>query len=105
VDNSIAGDRRYTTDHETIRRWVAERGGLPAMVRRVGQPDEGELVINFANDGSDEPIIDISWADFFQRFDDSKLAFVYSDTASGAEGSRFWQMVARDEIDQRAHGQ
>jgi hypothetical protein len=67
----------HTTDHEFIRSWVAERGGYPAMVRRVGQEGEGSLIINLPDDGSDDPIIDISWSDFFQRFEDQGLTFEY----------------------------
>ncbi len=81
-----------TTDHEFIRQWVAERNGVPALVRRIGQENQGDIVVNFPDDGSDEPIVDISWADFFQRFEDQDLAFVYQE--SGPE-TRFYRLVDR----------
>ncbi len=33
-------ESRITTDHETIRKWVEERGGYPASVK--GTPEKGE---------------------------------------------------------------
>jgi hypothetical protein len=91
------GTMRVTTDHGTIRNWVTERGGSPALVRRVGQIDQGSLLINFPDDGSDEPIVDISWADFFQRFEDQKLAFEYRDIPPGEAASRDYGFTARQE--------
>jgi hypothetical protein len=94
----IDAHTRATTDHEMIRLWVRERGGAPAMVRRIDQPDEGALAINFPNDGSDQPIIDISWSDFFERFDDRKLAFVYRVSLPDAEDAHVYQLVDRDTL-------
>lgn len=94
----IDAHTRATSDHETIRQWVAERGGAPAMVRRVGQPAEGALLINFPNDGSDGPVIDISWADFFQRFEDRNLAFVYRESLPDAEDAHYYQLVDRQTL-------
>jgi hypothetical protein len=58
-------------------------------------------VINFPRDGSDEPIVDISWADFFQRFEDNHLAFVYQETDT-ATGQQYWRLVGRDTVEDLA---
>lgn len=94
----IYAHTRATTDHEMIRQWVRERGGAPSMARRVGQPAEGALVVNFPDDGSDGPVVDISWADFFQRFEDQNLAFVYRESLPEAEDAYYYQLVDRDTL-------
>jgi hypothetical protein len=88
-----------TTDHDFIRDWTAGHSGMPAMYRRIGQIGQGDLVINFPGDGSDEPLVDISWADFFQRFEDQNLAFVYQESDTGAENERFYGLIDRKVIE------
>jgi HAD superfamily hydrolase (TIGR01509 family) len=99
VERPMDADRKLTTDHETIRRWTVERGGLPALVRRVGQPEQGELVLNFPDDGirdiDDGPVVDISWSDFFQRFEDQGLALVYRDAPATEGDARAYEFVSR----------
>jgi hypothetical protein len=97
MDNGkqIDAHTRATTDRETIRQWVSERGGMPSMLRRTNHAAEDTLLINFPNDGSDEPAIDISWADFFRHFDDRNLAFIYQESLPDAEDAQVYQLVDR----------
>jgi hypothetical protein len=75
---------KTTTDHEVIRRWVEEMGGRPAQVRGTasGPEDVGDLRIAFP-DGTDgnggEDLEPILWDEWFEKFDDSRLAFVYDE--------------------------
>ncbi|HVJ39278.1 MAG TPA: hypothetical protein VM687_15940 [Stenotrophomonas sp.] len=85
---------KQTTDHDEIRRWVEQHDGRPASVR--GTADRGEhaglLRILFRDD---EDLEEIEWEEFFDKFDEEKLAFLYQDkTADGGE-SRFFKFVAR----------
>lgn len=77
---------KTTTNHETIRRWAEERGGRPARVKATGKGDDpGMLRLDF---GERDPSLEqISWDEFFDKFDESDLTFLYEEeTASGAEG-------------------
>ena len=58
-----------TTDHEEIRRWVEERGGVPATVKDTGDGgDPGVLRIDFPGYGDDDALEQISWDDWFDKF-------------------------------------
>jgi len=85
---------KQTTNHDEIRRWVEAREGHPASVRGTeeGGEDAGLLRIMFRDDDNLE---EIGWDDFFEKFDEEKLAFLYQDkTADGGE-SRFFKFVQR----------
>jgi hypothetical protein len=79
-----------TTDHDTIRRWVEERGGRPSHVTETGDGgDPGILRIDFGD--QDEGLEEISWDEWFRAFEENDLAFLYSDEGE----SRFNKLVAR----------
>lgn len=86
---------RLTTDHETIRRWVEERGGRPARVKSTGHggDDPGILRIDLPGDGPDPNLEPISWDEWFRAFDENALAFLYEDDPE----SRFNKLVRRDQ--------
>ena len=88
-------ESKTTTDHDEIRRWVEERGGRPASVKDTGSngDDPGILRIDFGD--QDEGLEEISWDEFFQAFDDNKLAFLHQDTTDGGDQSRFNKFVSR----------
>lgn len=94
----MAGSSNTTTDHDEIRKWVEERGGRPASVSGTGNGDEaGVLRINFDEPGGDDDdrLEDISWDEFFDKFEESKLAFLHQDITSGGQESRFFKFVSR----------
>lgn len=82
-----------TTDHATIQQWAESHGGKPATVKGTakGKDEAGLLRINFPGHAEDS-LEEISWDEFFQKFDESKLEFLYSDD----KDSRFSKFVARD---------
>jgi hypothetical protein len=88
-----------TTDHSTIRKWAEKRGGHPATVKATESGDEpGILRLDF--DPPDEGLEKITWDDFFEKFDESDLAFLYQDKTAGGKLSRFHKFVARDSVDE-----
>jgi hypothetical protein len=96
----MADTSTTTTDHDTIRRWVEERGGRPAAVKGTGNGDDaGILRIDFPGRGDDDSLEEISWDEFFEKFEDSNLAFLYQDTTKDGEESRFSKLVRRDRSD------
>jgi hypothetical protein len=72
-------DNKSTTDHEKIRRWAEERGGRPALaVEHQDQPLG--LRIEFPEDRDTQAgLLLISWEEFFQKFDEDNLVFLYRD--------------------------
>lgn len=90
----MSGESKRTTDHETIRRWAEERGGKPATVKRTkadGEP--GVLRIDFEGYSGEESLEQISWDEFFEKFDDKNLEFLYQDRTRDGEASRFFKFV------------
>ncbi|HEY5572414.1 MAG TPA: hypothetical protein VIK64_05290 [Anaerolineales bacterium] len=93
----MAGESRITTDPDEIKRWVEERGGYPASVKATSEDgDPGLLRIDFPGYSEDESLERISWEDFFEKFEEKDLAFLYQDTIREGEESRFFKFISRD---------
>ena len=81
-----------TTSHDDIRKWAEARDGHPAKVDTGGKG--GILRIDFGE--PEDNLEEISWDEFFQIFDENKLAFLYQDQTSDGGKSRFNKFVNRD---------
>lgn len=93
----MAGSSKTTTDHDEIRKWAEARQGKPATVKRTEKDGEaGVLRINFPGYSGENSLEDISWEEFFQKFDEKHLVFLYQDTTSSGEQSRFFKFVSHD---------
>jgi hypothetical protein len=87
---------KTTTDHKEIRRWIEERQGRPTVVEGTqGNDGEGLLRVDFRE--PDAKLDEISWDEFFQTFDDRKLAFLHQDKTADGKVSRFFKFVRREE--------
>ncbi|MDQ4078377.1 MAG: hypothetical protein M3220_19290 [Chloroflexota bacterium] len=94
----MAGESKRTTDHETIKKWVEERGGYPATVKDTGsEEDPGILRIDFPGYSGEDSLERISWDAFFEAFEENNLAFLYQDETREGETSRFFKFVSREE--------
>lgn len=94
---------RTTTDHDEIRAWVEERGGTPAHVKRTGKEgDVGILRIDFPGYTGKDTLEAISWDEFFEKFDEQKLAFIYQDVTASGEPSFFNKLVSRKSAGDRS---
>ena len=81
-----------TTDHDTIRKWAEKRGGRPATVRATEEDGHaGILRIDF--DPREKALDPIDWDEFFRKFDESHLAFLYRDKTKDGKLSRFHKFV------------
>ena len=88
-------DSQKTTDHDQIKSWVEERDGHPATVSDTKSGDEpGMIRIEFPN-GDSDGLEKISWEAFFDKFEESNLAFLYQEKTSNGEKSRFCKLVNR----------
>lgn len=91
-----------TIDHDEIREWVEARGGKPASVKRTGDKnDPGILRIDFPGYSGEGTLEEISWDDFFQKFEEAELALVYQETTADGKKSRFSKLVKRSEEDEQ----
>jgi hemerythrin superfamily protein len=89
---------KTTRDHEIIRKWVEERGGRPAAMKRAkGRGDLGTLCIDLPGYTTEESLEVLDWDDFFERFDHHGLAFIYEDRTLDGALSRFSKLVSSQE--------
>jgi hypothetical protein len=86
-----------TTDHDFIRRWVEERGGKPARVKRTGTGDDpGILRIDFPGFSGEGTLEEIEWEEWFEKFEENDLAFLHRDIKSDdGELDRFNKLISR----------
>lgn len=86
-----------THDHQKIKEWAEERGGIPASVKGTGGgDDEGLLRIHFPkNSDDDDRFEQIEWDEFFEKFEEKKLDFLYQDKKADGEVSTFNKLVNR----------
>ncbi len=92
----MASDTRTTTDHDEIRRWVEDHDGSPASVKGTESGDEaGVLRIDFPGGTGDEALEHISWEDWFTKFEENQLAFLYQEQKASGEDSTFFKLIRR----------
>ena len=89
-------EAKQTTNHDEIRRWVQERGGKPARVKGTGSGDDpGVLRVDFPGVGEEDRLEEIPWDEWFDKFEQENLAFLYQDEVKSGEESRFFKLVNR----------
>ncbi len=93
---------KVTTDHEFIRKWAEERKAKPSCVRGTGgRGDIGMLRLNFPGYSGEEALEEISWDDWFKKFDERGLALLYQDRTAAGEKSNFNKIVSRETVEHR----
>jgi hypothetical protein len=89
-------DSQKTTDHETIQQWAEERDGRPATLVGTGKGGGGGLLrIDLAESRDDELLEEISWEEFFAKFEERQLAFLYQEQEGNGEPSTFNKIIMR----------
>ncbi len=84
------------TDHNRIREWAEARGARPACVKGTGgKSDTGMIRLDFPGYTGSESLQEISWDEWFQRFDENNLALIVQDTPSRGQKSNFNKLVSR----------
>lgn len=87
-------DAQTTTDHAAIRKWAESRGGHPATVKGTGKADKAG-VLRFDFGKPEDSLEEISWDEFFAKFDENGLALLYQDKIKDGSTSRFFKLVNR----------
>ncbi|NNH84130.1 hypothetical protein [Rhizobium laguerreae] len=77
-----------TTDYSRIRLWIEARGGHPARIKDAS--DSETVRVDFSSETQEE----ISWDEFFQGLDGSRLAFLHR-TKAEDDVARFGRLVRR----------
>lgn len=90
-------DTRVTTDHHLIRAWAEDHEAVPASVRGTADDGAGVLTLDVLGHGAgEEDLQHITWDDWFAKFEDSNLAFVFQHQKASGEDSTFFRLVDRD---------
>lgn len=88
-------DTNTTTDHDQIRAWIEARDGAPATVASTaGDHEPGVLRVLFQEQQSGDSLEEIPWDDFFEKFEEEKLAILYQDETKQRKTSRFFKFVS-----------
>lgn len=90
-------ESQMTIDHDEIRRWAQQRKGKPSTVKRTeGKRGEaGILRIDFPGFSGKGSLEEISWDEFFEKFEQSKLALLYQEKTADGKKSNFNKLVKR----------
>lgn len=93
----MANLSKTTNDHEEIQKWAEERGGKPSHVKSTGSTDDiGVLRIDFPGYSGQGSLEEISWDQFFEKFDERGLSLIYQEETAGGERSNFNKIVSAE---------
>ena len=91
------GSAQATKDLDQIRAWAEARRGEPARVRGTGdEKDPGLLRIDFPGYSGEDTLEHISWEEWYKKFKDLNLTFLYQDRLKSGKESRFFKLVCME---------
>jgi hypothetical protein len=95
---------KTTTDHDEIRRWAEARGGKPTAVKGTarGKRDPGMIRIDFPGYSGEGKLVPISWDEWFEKFDKSRLAMILQEETADGQKSSFNKLVSKTTAKQAA---
>lgn len=92
-----SGGTIITTDHDEIREWAEARGAKPAAVAGTGKKGQtGLLRLDFPGYSGGGSLEEISWEEFFEKFDEQGLALLHQETTAGGQQSNFNKLISRE---------
>jgi hypothetical protein len=87
------------TDHDEIRRWAEERDAKPSAVRNTGDDsDIGMIRLDFPGYSGGDSLEEVSWDEWFEKFEESGLALVVQQETANGQRSNFNKLVSRDSV-------
>ena len=92
----------YTQDHDEIREWAQAREAVPSHVTSTGskstgsKKDAGLIRLDFPSYSGAGSLEEISWDEWFEKFDKSGLALIYQEHTASGEPSNFNKLIAHD---------
>lgn len=92
----MSATTRTTVNHEVIRLWAEDRGAMPASVAETSEAgDVGVLRFFFPGQGSGDQLQEISWDEFFGKFEEANLSLIYEVLTSEGSLGRFCKFISR----------
>lgn len=79
---------RPLTDQDEIRRWAEERDATPSCVKGTGD-GRSPIPPRLPHYGGEESLQEISWDQWFQKFDENNLALLVQERTAGGQKSHF----------------
>ena len=93
------------TDREEIQRWAEQRDGQPACVRGTGRSEDvGMIRIDFPGYSGENSLEEISWDDWFEKFEERGLALLVQDHTARGQQSNFNKLVSRETAGRTSRG-
>ena len=90
------------TDHKKIRTWAEERDAAPACVRSTRRRgDIGMIRLDFPGYSGAGSLEEVSWDEWFQKFEKNNLALIVQNQTGRGEKSNFNKIVGRDTVEER----
>jgi hypothetical protein len=90
----MATPTKVTIDHDEIRQWAERRRARPTVVKGTGI-----IRLDFPGYSGEGKLQPKNWDEFFRRFDESNLAFIYQDKTARGQTSNFNKLVGRETVD------
>ncbi|HEY8400603.1 MAG TPA: hypothetical protein VIK89_05040 [Cytophagaceae bacterium] len=91
-------ETRITSDHNKIKQWAEERNARPACYKC----SNGNSLLMFCFPGETEmAVAKLSWEDFFKKFEELNLAFLYQERNIHGKKSRFNSFISKEAIKYR----
>jgi hypothetical protein len=85
---------KVTTDRKVIEKWIKSRNGWPAIKRQITSNGvEVILSIVFPDSEAVDIIRMLSWDEFFEKFNQQKLVFVYEENGYKINSSHSYAFV------------
>ena len=87
---------KSTRDHNEIRKWAETRNAVPCEVADTERNGStGILRFEFpdAPNRNDDRLQEISWDEFFEKFDESQLELLYQEKTADGERSNFNKLI------------
>jgi hypothetical protein len=77
--------------------WAEARGAKPSTVKGTGKGrDAGIIRLDFPGYSGGNSLEEISWEEWFQKFEESKLALLYQEETADGKKSNFNKLIARE---------
>ena len=95
----MSSEELKTTDnHASIKNWVEERDGIPAMLEGIADKSKAGQMLRINFHDKKEILNNISWDVFFEIFDENNFQLLYDDRTIDGEKSHHYQFVKKTDL-------
>ena len=87
---------KTTKNPEQIRKWAEARNAIPCEVKgtdRDGEPGILRFEFPKVRDRNDARLKEISWDEFFEKFDENNLELLFQEKTAGGQLSNFNKLI------------